>query len=74
MPKEKQINVSAYLNAPYNCPFCGSEFIDAEPATAHVDIYAWKDIKCDACGKRWQEEYTITNVRAYDEEGNIEED
>jgi transcription elongation factor Elf1 len=74
MSKEKEINVSAYLNAPYNCPFCGSDSIDADPFTDHEDIYAWKDIKCKDCGRKWQEEYVITNVRAYDNGGHIEED
>jgi hypothetical protein len=70
----KKINVSKYLKAPDECPFCHSSDIDADPIEDYVDIKAWRIVSCEDCGRKWQEEFTITNVRAYDKNGNIEEE
>ena len=67
------INLKEYLEAPDECPHCGSTDISAEEADFNY-INAWRKVKCEDCGKAWQEEFTITNVRAYDKNGNIEED
>ena len=69
----KKINVTEYLKSPDECPFCNSEDISAgEVDFSYINV--WRTVLCENCRKKWQEEFTITNVRAYDKNDNIEEE
>lgn len=70
---KKSIDLTEYLKSPDECPFCGTEDITAFQADFSY-INAWREIKCNKCGEKWQEEFTITSVRVYGEDGFIIEE
>ena len=41
------------------CPYCRSYNIAGD----HIQVdagSAWQDVRCDDCGKEWQDTYTLT--------------
>lgn len=64
------IDVEEYKKNPDVCPFCHSEDITAKDWDANY-INAWRDVRCRTCNKEWQEEFTLTQVYEYDEEGDL---
>ena len=41
-----------------HCPYCGSE--DIVGGSIQIDIaVAWQPITCSACGRKWNDIYTI---------------
>ena len=64
------LQLQDYLNAPNECPYCHSEDVSGEPHTDFDDIYAWRMIVCDKCGKQWREEFQITHITEYDDNGD----
>lgn len=55
----------AYVDDPNNCPYCGSE--DIEAGTIQSDDIINCDITCLACGKIWAEEYKVSKIYDTDE-------
>ena len=49
-----------YFKHPFNCPYCGSDDIRGDAAEMGMDAY--QIIKCDACGKKWADCYTLTDI------------
>lgn len=44
------------------CPFCGSDNFDGEEIEYDSGI-AWQDVECNECGKRWQDQYSLTGYK-----------
>ena len=60
---------SAYLAAAgQHCPFCQSRAIAG--GSFEVDGgTAWQDVTCRACGRAWQDLYTLTDVEGVTDDG-----
>ena len=48
------------------CPFCGSDDIDTQ-GTSNVDPHT-DDVRCENCGRNWEQHYTITGINGYQPE------
>lgn len=44
------------------CPYCGTSGDMMETADDYEYIYIYRRWICQSCGKKWTEEYTLTNV------------
>jgi hypothetical protein len=53
------------------CPFCGDEDLDFSSMQTDSNC-AWRDVHCQTCGRGWQDQYTLTNVQSYDDDGNLQ--
>jgi len=66
-----KINYKSYLKNPNQCPFCHSDDITGHEAD-FSDIISCRKISCNSCNKTWQEEFTITSVKSYNKNGELE--
>lgn len=62
------IDLNEYLKEPDKCPYCNSDNVTASE-TDFSYINAWREVVCKDCKREWQENFTITSITEYDEEG-----
>jgi transposase-like protein len=60
MPLTKE-QKKAYLEHDTLCPYCGSEDIEGGDAI-FGNGQQWQNVICNSCGKKWTDEYTLTNI------------
>lgn len=55
---------AAYLKDPNACPYCGSPAIDSDSFQTddNTSTVATSQVKCQTCGKGWQETFTLTSI------------
>jgi hypothetical protein len=59
------IDLKDYLYSPNMCPYCcGQNVVGGD--VDFGDINAWRNVQCQDCGKKWTEEFTITDVKEDD--------
>lgn len=65
--KEKYIRNDSF------CPFCESDDLDS--GRMETDSHgAWRDVSCNDCERSWQDQYTLTNVQSYGDDGHLQDD
>jgi hypothetical protein len=58
----------AYVAAPFHCPYCGSEDIQAGEMGTPEGRQVWQAVECLDCGRHWDDEYTLTGIEEESEE------
>ena len=70
MKAPKKERVEEYLSCDSFCPWCGSENIRVV-SQMEVDVtIAWRSVKCDDCGREWQDEYSLIGISWLVESGD----
>ena len=64
---------AAYLAGPLvggECPFCGTDEIEAQPGFEVDDMQVWQIVFCmdDDCSRQWRDIYTLTHVEDADDQ------
>jgi hypothetical protein len=58
-----QDQLKAYLeNNGFQCPFCGSNALDAAGEHSHSENMIYQSVTCPKCKAEWTDEYTLTGV------------
>lgn len=56
----------AFMMDPEACPYCGSNWISAEPVSTDREV----DVLCEQCGAEWTEQHVVISANNF-EEGDI---
>ena len=55
----KQRTQEEYVEASYECPYCGSPDITSLGSPDVEGNMCYQDIVCQQCGKQWADEYKL---------------